>query len=150
MGAITRIVGTRTEALSTGLNSLAADTYLASSAIDCQADDPIDVLVDASVTPGTVTGDKALLVFVQVSSDGTNYSTGPTSGTSATDEPNLYLIGVVPCNTNSAAQRGVFSLFASLGFIPTDFKIVVRNRTGAALAASGHSVGYAMVTASVA
>jgi hypothetical protein len=150
MATIKRIIGSRTEALGSGLNSLASDTYVASSGIDCQADDPIDVLIDASFTPGTVSGDKAMMVFVQVSSDGTNYSTGPTSGTTATDEPNLYLIGVVPCGTNSTLQRGVFSMFQALGFVPTDFKVVVRNRTGAALASSGHTVGYAFVAGDVA
>jgi hypothetical protein len=150
MADIKRILGTRT-ALTITLNSLANDTYVASSAVDCEAADPIDVIVEVSVTPGTVSGDKALLVFAQVALDsGTNFSTGPTSGTTATDEPNLYLLGVLPLNTSSAAQRGAWSMFAALGFIPSDFKVVVRNRSGAALAGSGNDAYYTPVTGSVA
>jgi hypothetical protein len=150
MADIKRYLGTRTAVPSLTLNSLANDTYVGSGAIDLEASDPIDVVVEVSVTPGTVSSDKALLVFVQVALDGgTNYSTGPTSGTSATDEANLYLVGVLPLATNSAAQRGAWSLFAALGFVPSDFKVVVRNRSGAALAGSGNDAYYTPVFGSV-
>jgi hypothetical protein len=119
----------------TGLGSLASATYAVSSALDLTAVDPLDVLVDITVTPGTVSGNKQLLVFVKVSLDGTNYTTGPESGSTATDEPNLYLIGALPLNTNSTAQRGVFSVAAALGYVPPYLKVVVRNDSGAALTA---------------
>jgi hypothetical protein len=152
MATIKRIVGTRTETIANAtLASLGADTYAVGGAVDCQADDPIDVLIDILITAGSTTsGDKCVLVFAKVSSDGTNYTSGPESGSTPTDEPNLYLIGVLPTATASGAYRGVFSMFQALGFIPTDFKIVVRNRTGATLAASSHSVGYAFVAGDVA
>lgn len=146
MADIKRYTGTRTAVSGLTLNSLANDTYAGSSAIDLEASDPIDVIVEVAVTPGTVSGDKCLLVFAQVALDsGTNFSTGPTSGTSATDEANLYLVGVLPLNTNSTAQRGAWSLFGALGFVPTDFKVVVRNRSGAALAGSGNDAYYTPV-----
>lgn len=151
MADIKRILGTRTAVPTFDMASLANDTYLASAAIDLEATDPIDVVIEIKATPGTVSGDKALLVFVQVALDGgTNYSTGPTSGTTATDEANLYLVGVLPLGTNSTAQRGAWSLFSALGFVPSDLKVVVRNRSGAALAASGHEAYYTPVTGSVA
>lgn len=119
----------------TGLASLASATYAVSSALDLTAVDPLDVLVDITVTPGTVSGNKQLLVFVKVSLDGTNYTTGPESGSTATDEPNLYLIGALPLNSNATAQRGVFSVAAALGYVPPYLKVVVRNDSGAALTA---------------
>lgn len=119
----------------TGLASLASATYAVSSALDLTAVDPLDVLVDITVTPGTVSGNKQLLVFVKVSLDGTNYTSGPESGSTATDEPNLYLIGALPLNSNATAQRGVFSVAAALGYVPPYLKVVVRNDSGAALTA---------------
>jgi hypothetical protein len=119
----------------TGLGSLASAAYAVSSALDLSAVDPLDVLVDITVTPGTVSGNKQLLVFVKASLDGTNYTTGPESGTTATDEPNLYLIGALPLNTNSTAQRGAFSVAAALGYVPPYLKVVVKNDSGAAFSA---------------
>jgi hypothetical protein len=118
-----------------GLSSLASANYAVSSALDLTAVDPLDVLVDITVTPGTVSGNKQLLVFAKVSLDGTNYTTGPESGSSAVDEPNLYLLGALPLNTNTTAQRGVFSVANALGYVPPYLKIVVRNDSGAAFSA---------------
>jgi hypothetical protein len=153
MATIKRIVGSRSETIANAaLASLGVDTYAVSSAgIDCQTADPLDALIDATITTGASTSnDKCLLVFAKVSSDGTNYTSGPEGSSSATDEANLYLVGVVPTASSGTAYRGVFSLYQALGFMPTHFKIVVRNRTGATLAASTHSVGYALVTGDVA
>lgn len=119
----------------TGLSTLASATYAVSGAVDLSAVDPLDVLVDITVTPGTVSSNKQLLVFAKVSLDGTNYTSGPESGTTATDEPNLYLLGALPLNSNSTAQRGVFSVAAALGYVPPYLKIVVKNESGAALSA---------------
>lgn len=134
------------ELIGTALNSLANGGYGATSGQDISAIDPLDVLIQVEVTPGTVTGNKQALVFLQVSVDGTNYTTGPTSGTTNTDEPNLYPIGVVPVNSNSTLQRGVFSMASAIGYIPPYFKVIVKNDSGAAFAASGHSVKYATQT----
>lgn len=146
MATIKAIVGARTAVTTTALNSLASATYVSAGTIDLTTPDPLDVLVEVGVTPGTVSGSiPQVLVFARVSLDGTNFSTGPVSGTAATDEPNLKFLGTVPCNTNSTLQRNVMSVMSALGYIPAHLQIVVKNSTGAALAASGHNVHYSTV-----
>lgn len=135
MAAITANTSAASALTLTGLGTLAAGTYAVSSALDLSAVDPLDVLLDISVTPGTVGGNKQLLIFAKISLDGTNYSSGPESGTTATDEPNLYLLGSLPLNTNTTAQRGVFSVATALGYVPPWLKIVVKNDSGAAFTA---------------
>ena len=125
-------VGTRTSLLTIG--TLASATYLASSAYNAGTNSPWDVAIEVEVTPGTVSGGKQVVVFAQGSLDGTNFTTGPTSGTTTTDEPNLRFLGMVPCNSNSTQQRKLFSIHEAFGFVPKQFKIIIKNDTGAALA----------------
>lgn len=146
MAVITAPAGTRTTLTTTALNSLASATYVSAGTIDVNATDPIDVVVEVEATPGTVAGNKQLLVFAQASFDNTNFSTGPTSGTTATDEPNLLFLGSLPLNTNATLQRRPFSVMSALGYVPPYFKIIVKNDSGAALAASGHAVYYTTYT----
>lgn len=146
MAVITAIAGTRTTLTTSALNSLAASTYVSAGTIDVTAIDPIDTVVEVEATPGTVSGNKQLLVFAQVSFDNTNFSTGPVSGTTTTDEPNLRFIGSLPLNTNSTLQRAAFSVMSALGYVPPYFKIIVKNDSGAALAASGHAVYHTSYT----
>lgn len=149
MAVITSIVGTRTALTTTALDSLASGTYVAAGTISHATNDPLDVLIEVKATPGTVSGNKQLVVFAQGSLDGTNFESGPVSGTATTDEPNLTFVGTVPCNTNATAQTGIFSLAAAFqGTLPLSTKIIVKNDTGAALAATGHSVYYSEVTGS--
>ena len=145
MAVITAIAGTRTTLTTSALNSLAASTYVSAGTIDLTATDPLDVLVEVAVTPVTTSGNKQLVVFARVSLDGTNFTTGPVSGSTATDEPNLRFLGTVPLNTNSTLQRNTLSVMSSLGYIPAHLQIVVKNESGAALAASGHAVHYSTV-----
>ena len=145
MAVITAIAGTRTTLTTSALNSLAASTYVSAGTIDLTATDPLDVLVEVAVTPVTTSGNKQLVVFARVSLDGTNFTTGPVSGSTATDEPNLKFLGTVPLNTNSTLQRNTLSVMSSLGYIPAHLQIVVKNDSGAALAASGHAVHYSTV-----
>lgn len=149
MATITAIVGSRTSLTTSALNSLAAATYVSAGTIDLTTTDPLDVLVEVAATPGTVSGNKQVIVFAKVSLDGTNWTTGPETGSTATDEPNLKFLGTVPCNTNSTQQVNTISVTSALGFIPPHLEIVVKNDTGAALASSGHSVHYAVVTGNV-
>ena len=146
MATITAVVGSRTALTTSALNSLASATYVSAGTIDLTTADPLDVLVEVTATPGTVAGNKQVVVFAKVSLDGTNFTTGPETGSTATDEPNLKFLGTVPCNTNSTVQTNTLSVVGALGFIPPHLEIVVKNDTGAALAASGHSVYYAVVT----
>ena len=135
MADITAPVTAATSLTVTGLSSLASNTYCVSNAVDLTTPDPLDVLIEIEVTPGTTSGNKTLILFLKVSLDGTNYTTGPESGTTTTDEPNLYVLGVLPLYTNSTQQRGVFSVSSVLGFIPPYFKLVVKNEAGSALTA---------------
>lgn len=148
MATISAIVGTRTSLTTSALDSLASATYVSAGTINLTATDPLDVLVEVSATPGTVSGNKQVVVFAKVSLDGTNWTTGPESGTTTTDETNLRFLGTVPCNTNSTQQMNTLSVMSSLGYVPPHIEIVIKNDTGAALAASGHSVYYATVVGS--
>jgi len=136
---------TQVSGAAAALNSLASATYVAIGTITHATNDPLAAFLELFVTPGTVSGNKQLLVFAQASLDGTNFETGPTSGTTTTDEPNLRFIGVIPLGTNSTQQRRVFSLAAAYpdGALPYASKIIVRNDSGAALAGSGNDAYYA-------
>lgn len=136
-------LGTRTALTTTALNSLASGTYVSAGTITFAATSlvPLSSKLEVEVTPGTVASNKQVLVFARASADGTNFSTGPTSGSTATDEPNLIFVGAVPCNTNATLQRGQFDLAAAFGgSLPHSAQIIVKNETGVALAASGHAV----------
>lgn len=141
MATVTAIPQTPVSRSATAANSLANGTYALLDTINITAVDPIDEVVEVKVTPGTVSGNyKQVNVYVKVSLDGTNYTSGPESGTTQTDDPNLYLAGSIPCGTNSTAQRKAFSLRNTLGYIPPYYKVIILNSTGAALASSGHEL----------
>lgn len=152
MGAITSPTGSRTSITATNLNSLANVTYATCSAVNIDSSDALDVLVEVAVTPGTVSGNKQAKVFCIVTIDGSdaNWTTGPVSGTTTTDEANLYFIGLLPLGTNATLQRRIWSLLDKLGFVPTRFQIVVFNDSGAAFASSGNSAAYSVVTGNAA
>ncbi|MBC2668770.1 hypothetical protein ACFOON_15110 [Novosphingobium piscinae] len=150
MGAVTSIVGTRTALTTTALNSLAAGAYVSAGVINHTDNDPLDVLLEVQATPGTVSGNRQLVIFAQGSLDGTSFETGPTSGTTTTDEPNLRFIGVLPLTSNATLQMDLFSLAAAYGgVLPAQTRIVIKNESGAALAASGHGVWFSEVIGNV-
>jgi hypothetical protein len=72
-------------------------------------------------------------VFAQASLDGTNFESGPTSGTTTTDEPDLTFVGIVPMATATTTHRKVFSLREAFGSMPKAFRIVIKNDLGVAL-----------------
>lgn len=151
MATVKQVVGTRTALTTTALNSLASATFVSAGTITHNTNQPIDVMVEVTATPGTVSGNKQLVVFAKASLDGTNQTTGPETGTTVTDEPNLYFVGALPLNTNSTTQTKVFSLAAAYGgVLPYASEIVLRNDSGAALNASGGSVYYSEISATVA
>jgi hypothetical protein len=136
MSVVKQVVGTRTSLTVTGLSTLASATYVQSNDYDCTTNQPLDLLVELAITPGTVSGNKQAVLFATASLDGTNYSTGPTSGTTTTDEPDLFFIGSLPLNTASTAQRRIFSVAAVFGgMLPAHLKFVVKNDSGAAFTA---------------
>lgn len=139
-------LGTRTQlsGAAAALNSLASATYVVLGTITHSSSGKVgfDTLVELAVTPGTVSGNKQALLFAQASLDGTNFGTGPTSGTSTTDEPDLIPLGVLPLNTNSTLQRKTFSIAAVMpgGVLPFATKIIARNDSGAAFSGSGNDL----------
>lgn len=134
MATIKQIVGSRTSLTVTGLSTLASGTYVASSAYTANTNQPLDVIVEVDVaTTNTPAGNKQVVVFVQESLDGTNFRSGPTSGTTTTDEPNLRLLGTVPMNSVTTTQMGTFSVAQALGYCPHSFNVVIKNDLGVAL-----------------
>lgn len=151
MATVKQVVGTRTSLTTSALNSLASGTYVSAGTLTHNTNQPIDVLIEVTATPGTVSGNKQLLVYAKASLDGTNQTTGPETGTTVTDEPNLYFVGALPLNTSSTTQTRMFSLAAAYGgVLPYASEIVLRNDSGAALNASGGSVYYSEISATVA
>jgi hypothetical protein len=136
MSTVKSVAGTRTSLTVTGLSTLASATYVASAVKDNTANQPLDILVELAITPGTVSGNKQAVLFASASLDNTNFQSGPTSGTTTTDEPDLTFIGVLPLNTNSAAQTKLFSVASAYGgVLPPYLKFVVKNDSGAAFTA---------------
>ena len=129
------IQGTKNTLTSTGFSTLASATYVATSAYNCATNKPLDVAIEVEcATTNTPAGNKQVVVFAKVSLDGgTTWSSGVESGTTTTDEPNLRFLGTIPMNSTTTTQRGVFSLFSALGFIPSQFKLVLKNDLGVAL-----------------
>ena len=151
MATVKQVVGTRTALTTSALNSLASAAFVSAGTITHNTNQPIDVLIEVTATPGTVSGNKQLLVYAKASLDGTNQTTGPETGTTVTDEPNLYFVGALPLNTSSTTQTRVFALAAAYGgVLPYASEIVLRNDSGAALNASGGSVYYSEISATVA
>ena len=127
-------VGTRTSLTVTGYGTLASATYVASSAYNLDTNKPPDLVIEVeAATTNSPAGNKQVFAFVQVSMDGTNYTSGPTSSTTTTDEPDLIPLGPVPVNTGTTTHRQVFSLLRALGFMPKGVKVVLKNDLGVAL-----------------
>lgn len=146
MATVTQVVGPRT-ALTISMNSLANGAYATSDAFNATVDDPLDVLVEVTVTPGVTTVNQQAVVFAVASLDNSAYQTGPV----AADETVLNFVGVLPLITDSTIQRRIFSVAAAFGgVLPPYFKIIVKNDSGAAFAASGHSLFTATVVGNVA
>lgn len=134
MATVKQVVGTRTSLTVTGLSTLASATYVASNAYNCATNQPVDVVIEADLaTTNTPAGNKQVLVFLQESLDGTNFRSGPTSGTTTTREPNLLLLGAIPITTASTTEIATFSVMQALGYVPAQFKVVFKNDLGVAL-----------------
>lgn len=137
--------GTRTQlsGAAAALNSLASATYVALGTITHNSGGkvPLECFVELAITPGTVSGNKQAVLYAQASLDGTNFDTGPTSGTTTTDEANLLFVGVLPLNSNATLQRRKFSLANPHGgVLPYATRLIVKNDSGAAFASSGNDV----------
>ena len=130
MAIFTQAQGTKSASL-LSLGTLASATYITSSAIDLGASIPLDATFELECVPSSSpTGNKQLVLFAKLSLDGTNFGSGPESGTTATDEPDLHWIGTLPVNS-TGTHRKTFSL-SSLP-VARYLKLVVKNDMGVAL-----------------
>lgn len=140
MAVVKQVAGTKTALTVTGLATLAAATYVTSATYNCTTNQPLDVVVEVDVaTTNAVAGNKQLVVFIKESFDNSIFRSGPGSGTTATDEPNLRLLGVVPLGTSSTTEVGFFSITQALGYVPAYFQIVLKNDVGVALTSAAVS-----------
>jgi len=134
MATVKQPLGARSGLTVTGLSTLAAGTYVGSTAYNCNTNQPMDVAVEVNATTtNTPAGNKQVCVFIQESLDGTNFRSGPSAGTTTTDEPDLLLLGVVPVNTSGGNHMRTFSVAQALGYVPYAFKVVLKNDLGVAL-----------------
>lgn len=133
MATVKQVVGTKTALTVTGLATLASGTYVTSAVYNNTTNQPLDVMVEAAITPGTTTGNKQAVIFAQASYDNSVFQSGPGSGTTTTDESDLTLVGVVPLNTAAGAQVKSFSTaLAYGGVLPPYVRYVVKNDSGVA------------------
>jgi hypothetical protein len=147
MAVVKSHVQTPTALTVTNLGTLASATYAVSATINHATNDPIDVLIDVSVTTGTApTGNKQIIVFAKASIDGTNFGSGPESSTTTTDEPDLHYVGSIPMNS-ATNHRKILSLASAFGgTLPLATKLVFKNDIGTALTAASVQVAEVWVT----
>lgn len=132
MATVKQTVGTRTSLTFTGLPTLASGAYATSSAKDNTANQPLDLIVELSITPGTVGGNKQALLFCLGSLDNTNYQTGANS----TDAGDMTFIGALPLASSSTKQTKLFTVALQYGgALPPFQQFVVMNDSGAAFTA---------------
>lgn len=130
MTTLTQSQGARSSSVLT-LGTLAAATYITSSAIDLGATIPLDVTFEVEFTPnGTPTSNKQLLLFAQLSIDNTNFGTG---GTDSNDEPQLHFIGSVAAYGTSTLHRKFLRLNQLEIPITRYLKLVAKNDMGVPL-----------------
>ena len=130
------------------LGTLASGTYIVSAALDLTDNIPLDLNIEVLATPGgTPTGNKQMMLFAKISLDNSVFTSGPESGTSATNEEDLYFIGALPCNDTSA-HRKIFSLRDANVPVSRYLKLVLKNDLGVAL--SSGSVYAAIIEGEVA
>lgn len=113
----------------TSLNTLANGSVATSDAVDNSTNLMQDYMIEVYID-GTAAATAYLEVRCAPCIDGTNYALWE----SATP------LGVIDLSVD--LQRAIFSLVGHGGFFqaPQKFKIMVKNRTGAALAASGSTI----------
>lgn len=148
MATITLVTGTRTSLTITNFPSAANGEFNQSSAINLTTNDPLDVLVEVTAKASTTpTGNDQVVVFAIGSLDGTNWQSAPADeDTTGEEEPDMTYLGTVPV-VDTAAHRKIFSVAAAYGgVLPQQIKIVTKNDTGVALAATDCTVYYSEVT----
>lgn len=135
MADVKAIQGSRTALTVTGLATLAAANFVASNAYNCATNDPLEVLVEVALATTNTPSDPYMVdVFIQASLDGTNFTSGPTSGTATTDIADLHYLGSVPMSSATTTHRKVFAVSPLFGgVLPAAFKVVLLNNISVAL-----------------
>lgn len=124
-------------AIDTGANSLADDGRAVSAAIDnATGKYPyMDVEISLAAQSSARSAGAYVELHVLVSLDGTNYAYGDGS----TEPGQTSWVGNVSLDASTSARRAILS---GVQIPPLSFKLLVINRTGQALAASGNTVKY--------
>lgn len=143
MATVKQTVGTKTARTVSGLSTLANLSYAMSATVDNTAVQPSDQLVELTVTPSTVSGNKQALVFALASLDGTSFQTGANT----TDEPGMTFLGALPLNSNATVQTKAFSVAVAFGgVLPPFLRFVVKNESGAAFSSAALSTADVILT----
>jgi predicted RecA/RadA family phage recombinase len=137
----------------TNLHSLADGAYWQSPSEDNNTDlaESLDIFVTiiTTTTAGSATG--YCDIFLAASVDGATDFSGNASGSEGAYAPapgadehskNLLFLGRLACKADETTARTYRGQFTQSGLfkIPKDYSIVIVNRTGASLAASGNLV----------
>lgn len=153
MATLQQAYGSSNQAITITLNSLASSAFTgrASTYVDNATNKFADALVRVNIAmpgSGTVANDRCCYVYAYGSADGgSTYDDGVTGSDASfthTTPPNLRLIGIVNCPTNTGTYRSpTMSVAAAFGgVLPERWGIVVRNYTGLTLNSSGNSAHY--------
>lgn len=130
MSVHTLAQGARSAAIVTA-GTLANGSYAVSSAIDLGATIPLDVTFEVEADAnGTPSGPKQVALFAKFSIDGTNYGSGPETGSTTSEELDLHWLGALPMNDTNT-HRKFFSLQGQP--VARYMKIIVKNECGVAL-----------------
>lgn len=146
MATIKPSYGTST-ALTITIDSLAANAYRESTAVDNSSTLYSDVHVRVTVGVGTASGERTVVVFAYGSEDGSTYPdplTGSDAGVSIQVPSLLVAAAVIPTPTNTKNYESDVISIARLfgGVVPRKWGIVVHNDNDTNLAASGGSASY--------
>lgn len=128
MATVKQIVGSKA-AITITLASAASTSYTTSSAVkDNTTNQPLDLFVELTITPGTVSGNKQAILYALSSLDNSVFETGANS----TDNGVMTFLGVLPLPSSSTAQTKLFTVASRYGgSLPPYQKFVVYNDSGA-------------------
>lgn len=94
-----------------------------------------DVLVEVLLDPGTTAAPFAINLYIGTSVDETNFS-------DQTNVENMVFLGSLYAPSTTAFRGRAFSIAQALGTVPPEWRLIVQNSSGAALAGSGNSAQY--------
>lgn len=141
MAFIKQHIGAKSALNVTGLSTLANGTFAVSDAYNCSVNDPTDIIVEAAIaTTNTPASNRQMLIYVKASLDGTNYQSGPETGTTTTNETDLTYLGTIFISDATTIHRRTFSLRQALGYVPPYFKLVFKNEAGVAMTSGSVSI----------